>query len=456
MTEKRVIALSSAAAVVSLVTALGPSSAATATPLALGPIVRVVSPGTSPCPDEGEPEVTQTRLGTWVAYNDARECPALPTTTRIEEVQLVPPHGPSRFIPLEAALGHAVGPDPALAPAPDGGVYLAGLETPSTHLGAVSLQVLHVNRHLHVVNLPSPSLHGRDNFDDKEFIAVDDNPASLYVGHLYVAWDDYDLGQVVLRTWDGVRWSKPVMLQGNAGAPDVAVGPDGTIAVAMRGPSRTGAVVRISHDGGRHFDRAVTAIKGLPPGRLDLACPTGRATVGFRQRVILGARLAFDANADLHVVATIGSFVGDVSRKLSAGPAIVAHAVLRDGRLLHSERVTRPTTDDQWEASVAPLPTGGAAVSWLQTNGAARDTYDAWIAVEGSGARTFASPQRLSPTSSPFPAAPDASTMSDCYGIGDYIGMTATPHGVATVWPTTDTDTPSVESDILLRTATPR
>jgi hypothetical protein len=45
---------------------------------------------------------------------------------------------------------------------------------------------------------------------------------------------------------------------------------------------------------------------------------------------------------------------------------------------------------------------------------------------------------------------------SNCYGIGDYIGMTTTPGGVATVWPTTDTDTPGVDSDVLLRPATPR
>jgi hypothetical protein len=134
----------------------------------------------------------------------------------------------------------------------------------------------------------------------------------------------------------------------------------------------------------------------------------------------------------------------------------VRHAVVHGSRVTHAERITTPTGDQQWAASLAALPHGGVAVSWLQTNGPARATYDAWIATQPPGARRFTAPQRLSPTSSNFPAATEAVGNSNCYGIGDYIGMVTTDTGVATVWPTTVSDLPGVDSDVLLRTARTR
>jgi hypothetical protein len=444
-----------AAAIAGLVALLAPSSVASSTALALGPIVRITTPGTSLCPAEGEPEVTRTRLGIWVAYNDDHQCPWLPSMTRIEEVQLVPAQGRPTFIPLDAPAGQLVGGDPDLTPGPDGGVYVSTLWSGAPGEGSLSVHILRIDSSLHVSTLPTPSFHKSNNSDDKEFIAVDRDPKSPYFGRLYVVWDDFDLAKTVLRAWDGKRWSKPVMLEDGIGAPDVAVGPGGTVAVAMEGPNGGDALVRISHTGGGHFGKPITAIRGGgDPGFVDPSCPL-RPTVGVRQRAMLGARVAFDADGDIHVVAATGAYIR-LSTDAISSAAVVRHAVVRNGRVVHSERVTSPTSDEQWAGSLAALPTGGIAVSWLQTNGAGRDTYDAWAAVEPAGARHFASPQRLSLTSSKFPAAMEAVGNSNCYGIGDYIGMTTTPSGVAAVWPTTDTDTPGVDSDVLLRTATPR
>jgi hypothetical protein len=450
---RRAVPAGVAAAVAALVAAIAPGSAAGSAPLALGPVVRITTPGTTLCPAEGEPETTRTRLGIWVAYNDDHQCPWLPTMTRIEEVQLVPVQGPPTFIPLDAPAGQLVGGDPDLAPAPDGGVYVSTLWEGAPNEGSLSLRILHVDKSLHVTSLPTPSFHHRDNSDDKEFIAVDTDPRSPYAGHLYVVWDDFDLGKTVLRAWDGHRWAKPVMLEKSVGAPDVAVGPHGVVAVAMQGTA--GAMVRISNDGGRHFDKPIVAIAGGSPGRVDAACPL-RPTVGVRQRAMLGARVVFDAGGDVHVVAAVGDYLDGYNTNQVIGPAVVRHAVVRGSRVLHVESVTARTSDEQWAGSLATLPSGGMAVSWLQTNGAAKDTYDAWIAIQPAGKRAFLPAQRLSRTSSNFPAAMEAVGNSDCYGIGDYIGMTTTPDGVATVWPTTDTDTPGVDSDVLLRTAAPK
>jgi len=436
-----------------LLAMFAPGSSAAPGAMSLGPTVRITTPGTTPCAAEGEPEVTRTRLGIWVAYNDDHDCPWLPSVSRFTGLQLIRPQGPPVFIPLgkPAAPGQIYGGDPDLAPAPDGGVYLATLTSPTGHVSTDSpLAILHINKQLQVTALPTPSFHAGGNADDKEFFAVDNNPRSPYAGQIYVAWADLSGGTTtVFRAWDGRRWATPVTLMRGFTEPDVAVGPHGDVAVTMQG--ERGALVRVSRDGGRHFSKPILAIAGGSPGRVDPSCPL-RPTVGVRQRTGMGARVAFDAAGDLHVVAAVGDLVhgsGDVA----TAPAIVRHAVLRGTRVLHQEAVTSPTSDEQWNSALAALPAGGVAVSWLQTNGPARDTYDAWIAVQRAGARNFSAPQRLSPASSTFPAATEAVGNSNCYGIGDYIGMTTTPNGVATVWPTTDTDTPGIDSDVLLRTA---
>ena len=450
-------ALSAPAAVAAAVlTTLVPGHAqGAASSLTLGHIVRITTPGTTPCAAEGEPEVTRTRLGIWVAYNDDHDCPWLPTSTRAIGVQLVRPQGPPVFVQLgkPSAPDQIYGGDPDLAPAPDGGVFLATLVSPPDHVASdAPIAILHIDNHFHVDALPTPSIHPGDNFDDKEFFAVDNDPRSPYAGRLYAAWGDLKgVSTTVFRAWNGQHWATPVKLMRGFGEPDVAIGPHGVVAVAMQ--SGRGVVIRISHDGGRRFSKATLAIAGGAPGRVDPSCPL-RPTVGIRQRASMGPRVAFDAAGDLHVVAAIGASTHGSGEVVSA-PAVVQQAVLRGAHVIHEEPVTPPTSDEHWAGALAALPSGGIAVSWLQTNGVARDTYDAWIAVERNGKSAFGSAQRLSVTSSTFPAATEAVGNSNCYGIGDYIGMTTTPDGVATVWPTTDTDAPGVDSDVLLRTATP-
>ena len=215
----------------------------------------------------------------------------------------------------------------------------------------------------------------------------------------------------------------------------------------------SGINLRVSHNGGRTFSSPQTVIRGSDPGYVDPSCPL-RPTVGVRQRSLKGPRVTFDRRGDIHVVAAMGAFLdtGNAQQGLE-GEAVVHHAVVHHGHAVLDEAVTPPTTDEQWAATVASLPDGGVAVSWLQTNAPGFATYDAWIAAKPAGARRFAAPQRLSPTSSTFPAAMEAEGNSSCYGVGDYIGMVATRSGVATVWPTTDGATPGVDSDVLLRPA---
>ncbi|HMC68620.1 MAG TPA: hypothetical protein VKJ07_05650, partial [Mycobacteriales bacterium] len=229
----------------------------------------------------------------------------------------------------------------------------------------------------------------------------------------------------------------------------------GELAVVTEEGSGHGAMLRVSRDGGQTFSRAITVFTGLEPGVLDPSCPFD-SSVGARQRALMSPRVTFDRAGDLHVVAALGNRLQGSTNAtdlpgVSGGLAVVGHALVRGGRVVARTAVTAPTTDQQWAPAIAPLPKGGVAVEWLQTAGPTRTSYDAWSAVLGAGASRFAPPQRLSDSASTFPAAMEAADNSNCYGVGDYIGLAPTPTGVAAVWPTTVGDVPGVDSDVILR-----
>jgi len=446
-------------AVVMLAGAVAPlASRATTGKVKLGRTVRITTPGTTVCPAEGEPEVTTTSAGTWVAYNDDHQCPLAASTPRFVELQLVPRQGGApRFVEIPVPPGNTADGDPDLAPDPsgDGSVFLSTLWI-APNEGSLSLRILHVDSRLRVRMLPTPSLHQATNSDDKEFIATDTSRRSPYRGRLYVAWDDFLDTTTVVRAWDGQHWRRPVTLQQGIGVPDVAVGPTGTVAVGYE--TTTGVSVRLSTDGGHRFSRPVRVFTGGLPGSLNPSCPL-RASVGTRQRAMRDVHVAFDHHGDLHVVAAMGQQnpatvevppgAGATSNK-----AIIEHAIVRHGKVVGAAAVTAPSTAQQWAPALAAPPSGGMAVSWLQTSDTERTSYDAWVAVNAPGTTHFSAPSRLSTDSSIFPDGTELVGNSPCYGIGDYIGMTSTPTGVATVWPTTQGTGPLVDSDVLLRTAT--
>jgi len=431
------------------------------TGITLGPTVRIRTPGqdVTTCPVEGEPTVAVTSAGTWVAYNDDQGCPANPAAhLHLTSAQLVTGQGATRYVPIKAAGGGYLSGDPALAPDPNhpGSVLLANLEDMAN--GDIDITVYRISPKLKVTPLPSP--HVKGTFDDKEFMASDTSPHSRFRGRTYVAWDQIggDNGNgVIVRAFDGRKWLAPVLVFDNPGFPDIAVAPNGDVAVAWVGAD--GPYVAISRDGGRTFSKGRRAILGGDPGRLDPACPL-RPTVGIRQRVIGEPRLAWDTDNVLHVVASLNPNPDPVTGRpagtaASGGAAVILHTTTRDGYHFTTEKVvaTAPGVE-QFDPAIARTPQGGVAVEWLQTSPAPETTYDSYLSVLAPGARAFGAPVRLSTGSSTFPSAMEAFGNSDCYGIGDYTGLAPTRAGVVATWPTTDNAaTPQLDTDVLVRTA---
>lgn len=452
--RRRVLLMAASATVLAALSTTG-SGAAGAPAVTLGPVVRIETPGESTCPVEGEPDVVVTRAGTWVAYNDDHECVYsyyLGQMRRLTSLQLVPAGGGApryveRLLPTrsdETLFG-----DPALAPDPHGdGVLLATMYSDSAD--DVTMEVFRVTPSLSVTRLPSSAIHPPgSNVSDKEFLATDTNRRSRWFGRAYLAWDDFFSVRSVFRAFDGRRWLPHVEI-GELGKPDVAVAPDGTVAVAYE--TGLGVAVRLSRDGGRTFGRPSEAIRGGNPGRLDPQCI--RATVGPRQRATKAVRAAYDSLGRLHVVAAVGppGFVPTVGAAVG-GSSDVVHAVSANGSTWRTTTLGTASAV-RFHPAVAPTPSGGVAVAWLETADDLHTTYDAYLAVAPRGSQAFGRPVRLSVAPATFPSAMEAQLNSGCYGIGDYIGLATSPRGVVAAWPTTDdTTTPHVDSDVLVREA---
>jgi BNR/Asp-box repeat len=102
-------------------------------------------------------------------------------------------------------------------------------------------------------------------FEDKPYLAADNNPDSPYAGNLYVGWTEFSLSKSIIlfsRSTDGgITWSAPYEISTHEGVPrddngavegfNAVAGPDGTLyTVWADGDS---IVMAVSRDGGLTF-----------------------------------------------------------------------------------------------------------------------------------------------------------------------------------------------------------
>jgi hypothetical protein len=457
------LAVASALAGVTAFGSAGMAAPASAGSVRLGPLLRVQSPAGTPnlCPIESEPEIARTSAGTWVAYNDDAGCAfgagtAAHDHLRLTGVQLLPAHGGARRVvelpKAWANTGSYLG-DPDLAPDPagGGGVELATIveehDTVRASVYGLHVTVVRIPANGAASLLPSPSTGSND---DKEFLATDTGAHSRFRGRTYLVWQDLDTFKVMFRAYDGHRWLRPVVLGDAPSAPDVAVSPNGDVAVVLDAPGDIIAA-RVSRDGGLSFSAATSILAGPPPGRYDQAC-NSLSTVSQRQRASWSPRAAWDTKGGLHVVAAV-STVSSQSGVLVGGQGRILHVVSRDGGRSYSrpQPVGSTETDQvQWAPAIAALPSGGVAVSYLQT--AQTTGYEALAAVQPMGAYRFRTPVVLSESVGQMPEVTELAGNGTCYGLGDYTGLATTADGVVATWPTTvGVETSYLDSDIAVR-----
>lgn len=113
-------------------------------------------------------------------------------------------------------------------------------------------------------------------FEDKPFVVADNNPASPFVGNLYVGWTEFSLDKTIIlfsRSSDGgAAWSKPVEISSHEGLPrddtgavegfTAAAGADGTLYAAWADGSSI--AMAISTDAGATFTTSRTILETAP------------------------------------------------------------------------------------------------------------------------------------------------------------------------------------------------
>ncbi len=150
--------------------------------------------------------------------------------------------------------------------------------------------------------------------DDKEIMAVDNNPASPYYGRLYVVWTDFGVGARIYETHSadaGATWSTQIALSGASvdvqGAwPVVAPNGDVYAAWVRWNPYSTGPIdieVSRSTNGGGAWALVANPMTGKTNPRDSAASSScGRPALGGNIRYLPSPTIAVDSNNHLHVV----------------------------------------------------------------------------------------------------------------------------------------------------------
>lgn len=277
--------------------------------------------------------------------------------------------------------------------------------------------------------------------DDKEMLAVDNNPSSPYYGRLYAVWTNHADGHIyAARSGDGGQiWSPPVdvsghnLVHGAWPAVDPVTGdvyvawthwdayPDGPIDVE----------IARSTDGGATWNPLTNPMSDrVNPRDATATANCGRPALNGNIRYYPYPQIAVDQNSNLHVVYSYdpdsyntGDVVNIYYRRSTDGGATWGNEI----------RVNDHYAADQFSPALAVAETGEIAVFWYDRRLDATNNllYDRYMAISRNGGLSFEANKRISDESSPVVAAGPG--MAPCYH-GDYDGATAGGGVFYTVW----------------------
>lgn len=276
--------------------------------------------------------------------------------------------------------------------------------------------------------------------DDKELMAVDNNPASPHFGKLHLVWTNFDTGQIfaTVSADGGAAWSTPVALSTNGdpvqGAwPTVAA--DGTVYASWvrwmtypEGP--LDIEVAKSTNGGVSWSRVAQPMTaGTVPRDSSATFDCSRDALNGKIRYLPSPQIAAGPGGLLHVVYSRdpdGVDNGDVidiyyRRSTDGGSTWGTEVRLNDDA----------TTRDQFFPSLALGTENAVSVSWydrrLDPNNLLIDRYQR---LSYDGGATWQPSTRLTDVSSPVRIDTELAT---CYH-GDYDQHLMTPTHAVVVW----------------------
>jgi len=264
------------------------------------------------------------------------------------------------------------------------------------------------------------------NGDDKELIAIDNNPASPFYGRIYVAWLDVGFGaRISLTTSDngGSTWSPQIALSDSGDAVQGAwpvVAPNGDMFVAWLhwfsfpdGPFEI--EIARSTNGGATFSKVTPPVTGKEvPRDASWSGTCDRSALKGGIRYSPSPQIAVASDGTLHSIYSYdpdGFDVGDVVN-------VYYRRSTDNGATWETEiQLNDVSTNDQYSPTLAAGPDGVVLASWydrrLDTNNLLQDVFRS---VSTDGGLTWSSNERLTDVSSPIELDP---VLLPCYH-GDY------------------------------------
>lgn len=271
-------------------------------------------------------------------------------------------------------------------------------------------------------HLSTPSASGGD---DKEMLAVDNNPASPFYGNLYLAWKDFSQPGAPIRAMrssdGGLTWSAPVTVSTGGAVQGAwpAVAPNGHIFVTWVEFATTGNEISIhvarSTNGGRFYNpRTSPLVNGVRPRDAAATALCGRTSLRGGIRYFGLPEIAVDGNGALHVVYSYdpdGFNTGDVvdvfhRRSINGGATWSPELRLNDDG----------TTRDQYFPTIQAHGSKVMATWYDRRLDDANLLQDYFKRISTDGGVTWAPSERVSDESSPIVLNPN---LASCYH-GDY------------------------------------
>ena len=289
--------------------------------------------------------------------------------------------------------------------------------------------------------------------DDKEIMAVDNNPASPNFGRLYVGWTDFNLSvdreRVTFSNNGGGAWSAPVTLAGSGPAAQgawPAVAPNGDLYVAFEdrcGPVGCSRNLRIyrSIDGGVNFAVRTNIGTGLlRPERAASSNTCGRQALNGNIRNLSSPQIAIHPDGSAPAGYVISAVYPYDSDGAGADNSNVFYVRSTDGAATWSAEKKLnddATPTDQWVPAVGVNATGKVVASWYdrRLDPANNLNFDRFAVVSTDGGLTFGANTRISDASSGVPTLiPNFDTfINTCYH-GDYDQIATDASNAYLVW----------------------
>ena len=263
--------------------------------------------------------------------------------------------------------------------------------------------------------------------DDKELMAVDNNPSSPHYGRIYVAWTDFAAGARIRLTYsdNATSWSAPIYL--SAAGVDVqgawpTVAPNGDVYVGWVrwNPYYSGPIdieIVRSTDGGNSASFITNPMSGQVNPRMASATSScGRPALNGNIRYLPSPQLIVGPDGCLHVIYTYdpdGYNSGDVinvyyRRSCDNGATWGPEIQLNDDG----------TLTDQFFPAISVSANNVVATSWYdrRLDPSGNYLFDYFTRTSNDGGNTWQPSTRVSDVSSPVYLDPNLAT---CYH-GDY------------------------------------